>query len=240
MKVVGVRSTPISLDHVKVAELLLDRGADAGFADHIRRFDIGGVSRPEGYDGHLDGQNALHHLRLSPSLRPENFQTAEPSMQMDDGVLPDMARLLIAKGGLDIEARDNKYGDGTGMTALHYFASHHKPELVRLMVEAGSDLSSKVIGGPRDGLTALGMAEFGDYQMGPTQAARRQAVVDYLRSVGAPGGRDVPAEEFQQQDIGVDALVAMGFDADAATKALEIAEGDAQLAMDRLLGGGFL
>ena len=102
-------------------------------------------------------------------------------MYLGDENLPEIARLTLKKVG-DIDARDGQgahdtgSSEGTGMTALHRAASNHKPALVKVLVEAGADVNALAIGTPRDGLTVLGLAEFGDHQLGPTLCSEASGV----------------------------------------------------------------
>lgn len=235
-------ATTISEDHVKVLDILLNYGADPTLLPYRKLYDhacnLRVLTRSPSAD--YDGYNMLHRMtRYSSSLR-ENYASAEPSMQLHDGAQVAMARLLLHKGGLDIEARHKSNGEG--MTALHFASMGRKPELVKYLVEeGGADVNARVVGGINDGMTALGLAEHGDFAMGPTQSARKNAVVDFLRTIGAAGGRNIIDGEGDSggfvQTISLDNFVDMGFDRDAATAALEAAGGDVAEAMNRLLGG---
>lgn len=164
-------------------------------------------------------------------------------MQMEDEAQVQIARLLLTKGMLDIEARNGPCK--TGFTALHFASSSRKPGLVKYLVEeAGADVNAIVLGGINDGMTSLGLAEFGAHAMGPIQLARKSAVVGFLRSVGATGGiessvtytHEGDEPEATLQVIDIDVLIGMGFDRTAISDAMDACEGDPEEAMNRLLG----
>lgn len=234
--------TALTDDHVAVLDVLLDFKADPMLTFFREHYDADGNLRilTQLATDECVGDNLLHRMaRYTPSLI-DNYADSTPSMRLGDGVQIAMARLLLSKGGLQVDARNRPNGEG--VTALHYAAMGRKPELVRFLVEEGrANVNAQVIGGINDGWTALRLAEHGNFAMGPTTAARKKAVVDYLRSVGAVGGREIVDDEEEAvnavQSISIANLVDMGFDLADVEAALAASNGNAMEAMNRLLEG---